>query len=86
MGENAVLLRSEREDHTRLAELRHAKIARLAYYLWQIGGEQTGSGKVNWLVAEHIFGSAKFRTYAPTETRASAGADAGALRPLVSHV
>ena len=81
MGENVIVLRSDHEDHARWAELRHAKIGRLAYYIWHIGGEQTGRDQVNWLIAEHVFEAGKFRTYPYTETPVFARAAVSALRP-----
>jgi hypothetical protein len=44
----------------RRAELRHAKIARLAYYIWQVRGEQSGCSEINWLIAEHVFETGRF--------------------------
>ena len=75
MRENAILLRCDHDDDARRAELRHAKIGRLAYYIWQIGGEQTGQDEVDWLIAEHILETAKFRTPRDTDTPAIAHAE-----------
>jgi DUF2934 family protein len=44
------------------ANLRHDKIARLAYYLWQSGGALSGGAEADWSIAEHIFDTAHFRT------------------------
>jgi len=75
MHENAILLRCDHDDDAWRAELRHAKIGRLAYYIWQIGGEQTGQDEVDWLIAEHILETAKFRTPRDTDTPAIAQAE-----------
>jgi hypothetical protein len=54
------MLWSAGENKARRAELRHAKIARLAYYIWQVDGEQSGYAESNWLIAEHVFETGRF--------------------------
>ena len=44
----------------RRAELREAKIARMAYYIWQVRGEQGGCAEIDWLIAEHVFETGRF--------------------------
>ena len=50
----------------RRAELRKAKIARMAYCIWQFRGEQGWCAEVDWLIAEHLFETGRFRI--PTGT------------------
>ena len=47
-------------EEVRRAELRHAKIERLACYIWQVHGEQSGCAEINWLIAEHLFETGRF--------------------------
>jgi Protein of unknown function (DUF2934) len=49
------------EVEVRRTELRHTKIERLAYYVWHIGGEQIGHADIDWLIAEHVFETGRFR-------------------------
>ena len=45
----------------RRSDLREAKIARMAYHIWQVRGEQGGCAEVDWLIAEHVFETGRFR-------------------------
>ena len=44
----------------RRVELREAKIARMACYIWQVRGEQGGCAEIDWLIAEHVFETGRF--------------------------
>ena len=47
-------------SEARRTEMRHARIARLAYYIWQVRGEQSARAEIDWLIAEHVFETGRF--------------------------
>lgn len=47
-------------DH--IVQQRHAKIEKLAYFLWCCGGRRNGYADDDWCIAEHLFDTASFRT------------------------
>lgn len=47
-------------DEARRTELREGKIARMAYYIWQVRGDQGGCAEMDWLIAERVFETGRF--------------------------